>query len=175
MLKHPRKKYFPGHPLASKRGYVEVDRLVAMEMLGRLLTQDEVVTRRNGDCHDDRPENLEVVSRSELAMRTFREGRTILRGDTHGSWKGGRRKHSLGYILVQCPDHPESKKYDGYVLEHRLVMEGMLGRMLSPEEVVHHINGKKEDNRPENLKVYASQGLHIHEHRQRNSYVGSVR
>jgi hypothetical protein len=80
------------------------------------------------------------------------------------NWKGGRVKHSDGYILIYCPSHPYGSA-DGYVFEHRLVMEKLLGRYLKPEETPHHINGIKDDNRPENLRIFPSSREHIIFHR----------
>jgi len=79
------------------------------------------------------------------------------------SWKGGKTK-SNGYVLIFMPEHPFSQ--NGYVKEHRLVMEAHLSRTLLPTEVVHHINGIKDDNRIENLVITTNSKhtiLHNHE------------
>lgn len=84
----------------------------------------------------------------------------------HPHWKGGISKTELGYILIRKSDHPFAKK-NGYVLEHRLVMENYLGRLLKPNEIVHHISGDITDNRIENLKL-TTQPVHAHFHSKKN-------
>jgi hypothetical protein len=81
------------------------------------------------------------------------------RAERHYNWKGGRTYGGGGYIYVYQRGHPSASK-DEYVYEHRLVMEEMLGRYLRPGETVHHKNGIKNDNRPENLALFESGGKH---------------
>lgn len=73
-------------------------------------------------------------------------------GSANPRWRGGQTITKDGYVNVWAPGHPYAK--DGrYVLEHRLVMEEHLGRYLKPDEVIHHRNGVKADNRLENLEL----------------------
>lgn len=82
-------------------------------------------------------------------------------GPLHKGWKGGRIVNKDGYVEIYCPDHPNCRKHTKYILEHRLVMESVLGRFLEKTEVVHHKNGVKNDNRPENLEVFGSNKEHL--------------
>jgi HNH endonuclease len=67
----------------------------------------------------------------------------------------GDGTYKEGYVYFVRRDHPAARK-SGYIAEHRLVMESLLGRYLLPEETVHHKNGIRDDNRPENLELWNS-------------------
>jgi hypothetical protein len=75
---------------------------------------------------------------------------------------GDRRPTSDGYIAVYMPDHPNTT-CTGFILEHRLVMSQLLGRPLIDTEVVHHRDEDRQNNDPDNLKLYASPGQHSKE------------
>ena len=85
-------------------------------------------------------------------------------GAEHHFWKGGRVKDQGGYMAVHVPAespfacmgarrHKNSNASAVYVPEHRLLMAQKMGRPLLSSETVHHINGKRDDNRIENLEL----------------------
>ncbi len=85
------------------------------------------------------------------------------RGQKHQRWNGGRSRQE-GYIKIWTPDHPGADN-KGYVMEHRLICERILGRILPASVVVHHINVIRDDNRPENLVVCQNNTYHLLLHR----------
>ena len=86
------------------------------------------------------------------------------KGPKHFNWKGGKKKTLEGYILIKKWEHPFCDK-NGYVYEHRLIVEKYLKRYLKSKEKCHHINEIKDDNRIKNLMVFANHGYHIAFHR----------
>lgn len=81
---------------------------------------------------------------------------------------GHKKQRSDGYIAVYFPEHPKSNK-EGYIMEHDLVMECFIGRHLSDDEVVHHKNHKRDDNRLSNLQLMTFKehaALHMKERRE---------
>ncbi len=70
-------------------------------------------------------------------------------------WQGGRRINAKGYVEIWTPPEQRTKRRH-YTLEHRLVMEQQLGRPLAASEQVHHKNGNRADNRPENLELWST-------------------
>ena len=70
------------------------------------------------------------------------------------NYKGGRHKNSNGYIHISVPDNSpyvSMRNATTYVMEHRLVVAQSLCRCLEENEIVHHLNGIRDDNRLSNL------------------------
>jgi endogenous inhibitor of DNA gyrase (YacG/DUF329 family) len=84
-----------------------------------------------------------------------------------------RVMNSHGYLMVYVPpgERPEGQEKRARHPEHRVVMAKMLGRWPTASESVHHINGDRTDNRPENLQLRS--GSHSRGHALRCRCCGS--
>ena len=121
------------------------------------------ILRDNG-CVFSRKIRTEVTDEERLRRSEAQKGRTI---SEEGKQRiseanacnynglngyGHTKAHNKGYVLVYVPKHPNAH-VDGYVMFHTVLMERAIGRYLTEDEVVHHINHNRKDNRLENLML----------------------
>ena len=135
----------------------------------------ETRDRHDHPISDKVRENAEHVGQSRKGARQSADAKRKMsdakkcRYVTPSAYGGHSKKRKDGYIRVYLPSHPHCSK-DGYVMEHRLVMEDHIGRYLEEDEVVHHINRNRKDNRLENLLVMTREEhaqLHMKERKER--------
>lgn len=98
----------------------------------------------------------------EIRFRAWHKEKIEVRKGCKGMYKQN------GYILAKAPYHPSANKR-GYVYLHRLIMENYLGRYLESNELVHHIDGNRENNNVLNLKLTTPSEHHIKEHYERRN------
>lgn len=84
-------------------------------------------------------------------------------GENNPAYTGGRYINADGYVVIFMPNHPNSGVRKT-VFEHRLSMECKIGRYLTKEECVHHIDGNKSNNDPNNLMLFKNNSEHIKFH-----------
>lgn len=122
-----------------------------LEQLKRVAYQKRHIPWIKGRHHSE--EAKRKISETHKGLPSWNKGnKGFLAGAKHPRWSGGRRKDANGYIKILNPDHPFCD-CKGYVFEHRLVMEKEIGKILKRTDLVHHLNGVKDDNRIENLLI----------------------
>lgn len=102
------------------------------------------------------PWNKNTKGIMKINSGSFKEGQT--------PWNYiGYQKEKYGYILIHSPKHPFHDKHN-CVRRSRLVMEKYLKHYLKSKEIVHHINGIKDDDRIENLMLFKNHSEHMKYH-----------
>ena len=145
-----KKKIIPRSTLITK--YAQTNKSVLQ--VARELGVNHKTVRINLKDYGIKIKPLSQVMRGKKPTEAVLQGRIRsarkAKGRMPPNWLGGIAKATEGYIKQMVKDHPYADA-NGYVKQHRLVMETKLGRYLLSTEVVHHINGVKDDNRIENL------------------------
>ncbi len=121
----------------------QVKRLVAEAFIGQV--NGRVVIHKDGNSNNNCVDNLEIITQAELNKRK----NTIIDKENH-------IRYLNKYKVIYKPDHFHhvlGKYYEGWVYEHRYVMESFLGRPLSSDEIVHHKDGDIYNNDISNLQL----------------------
>ena len=72
--------------------------------------------------------------------------------------KGQVRAHADGATINHSSGYVQEKQGGKWSMQHRIVMERAIGRKIRESERVHHKNGERDDNRPENLELWTGVG-----------------
>ena len=107
----------------------------------------KIISEKNkGRISPNKGKHLSIETKQKISKSKKGKYRT---NTEHG---GHKKQRTDGYIAVYLPTHEKSNK-DGYIMEHILIMEQHIGRHLKDDEVVHHKNKVRNDNRIENLEL----------------------
>ena len=131
--------------------WTQLERNLLRELAKKKISTYEIALRLGRDAETIRRQMV------KLGIPRLSRGRAL---ELNYFWKGGQKVDKSGYILVKCPGHPYLTA-SGYIREHRLIMEMILGRYLLPQEVVHHKDTNHKNNDPDNLILYPSNGEHL--------------
>lgn len=132
---------------------------IAIGSVHKYLKKYEIPTRKKKDTFTMKgrklsKEQCEAISKRNKGRIFSAETRAKM-SDAHKIHGVGHKKErNDGYISVYFPEHPKSAK-NGYIMEHILIMESIIGRHLKDSECVHHKNKNRSDNRIDNLVLMA--------------------
>lgn len=133
-----------------KKGYTPWNKGKHIWSKAERLKRSKMMSGKNHPLYGTHPstETIKKLIQSHKGKNT---------GPQNHNWKGGISKTTQGYI-EQMLSFPTTKRR--YRLQHRLIVEVIIGRRLLRKESVHHVNGIKSDNRPQNLMAFITEPVH---------------
>ncbi len=132
--------------------------------------QRKEVAKRHYDTHREEILRKGKINEKRYNRKCIDCGKEVCRDSLRCRECASKTRHrkerkidKTGYVQIQMPGHPFAD-HKGYVREHRLVVEQKIGRYLRPEEVVHHIDGDKQNNKIGNLMLFSTHRKHLQFH-----------
>ena len=114
------------------------------------------ISHKDGDISNNNIDNLVLAPIntyvSEYKRNQMKKNHADFSGEQHPRWKDGTTYTTDGYAQLWSPEEKRGR-IKNRVKEHILIAERILGRRLKRSECVHHVNGKKNDNRHQNLVI----------------------
>jgi len=140
--------------MAPKRIYTDDERRQRANAASKRWKQNnrERFNKANAERRRNRRKPCPVCN--NLMKETARVCSGCFKGEHTGKWKGGSMLTVYGYRMVKAREGEAGQTKNGYILEHRRVVQDHIGRALFKYENVHHKNGVRDDNRLENLELW---------------------
>ena len=139
--------------VCNKEIYIQMRRIKINE--GKFCSRKcDAIDKKGKKFSTEHKKNLSIARKKLFILNPNRQMR-----EKSSNWKGGRIK-DREYIYIKDRNHPFCNK-QGYIAEHRLIIEKILNRYLHREEIPHHINKIHSDNRPENLMAFSTHSAHM--------------
>ena len=147
----------PDHQLAQAGGaWIEAGKLA----VGGHLVTNGTYSITCGGCGVPRARKSPLRRPGQVCNKCRHKAHSArMQGENNPSWAGGRFVDSDGYVRISLPEHHRADS-NGFVYEHIVVAEGVLGEPIYADRHVHHKNEDKADNAPSNLEVMSAGDHH---------------
>jgi len=157
----PRRNSGEYHAVAIKHGKMKGKSIsVAPEELRRLYWDDKLSLYDIGKQLGVSPDTIHYKMRKfGIPTRSVKQRNQLVYDNGNRLKRDRFQKTDKSYVMILRPEHTRATKH-GYIAEHLEVWENANGKSLPEGWVIHHINGIKNDNRPENLAGMPAKNHH---------------